>query len=97
VSYREREAARNHKLKADRNAQREAGADLMCECSDLRCNATLRLTSIERAGRRVRPTRFWVKPGHALISLERIVEENDRYAIVEGDPHAALYVVPSGR
>jgi hypothetical protein len=28
-----------------------------------------------------------------LITLERIVEENDRYAIVEGDKGVALYVV----
>jgi hypothetical protein len=97
VGYKERNAALNHKLKAGRNEQRKERADLMCECTDLRCNATLRLTPVERAGRRARPTRFWVKPGHVLITFERIIEENDRYAIVEGDPHAALRVVPSGR
>jgi hypothetical protein len=99
VGYREREAARNHRLKAGRNAQREEGANLTCECSDLRCNATIRLTSAERSNERSngrdRPNRFWVKPGHVMITVERIVEENDRYAIVEGDPHAALYDAPS--
>jgi hypothetical protein len=29
-------------------------------------------------------TRFWVKRGHAL-SFERIVEEGDDYAIIEGE------------
>jgi hypothetical protein len=97
VDYRAREVARNHRLKAGRNRERGKGADLLCECGDLRCNATIRLTSAERASGRDRPNRFWVKPGHAMITLERIVEENDRYAIVEGDPHTALYVVPSAQ
>jgi hypothetical protein len=93
MSYREREVALTHRRKAGRNQQREEGEDLNCECGDVRCNATLQLTPVERAARRARPTRFWVKPGHVLITLERIVEENDRYAIVEGDKGVALYVV----
>jgi hypothetical protein len=82
VSAREREVAANHKLKAGRNAEREDGADFMCECADLRCNATITLTPGEHAERRVRASRFWVKPGHALLTLEHVVEENDRYIVL---------------
>lgn len=94
LSSREREAALNHRLKAGRNEQRGEGADFVCECADLRCNATLELTPSEQVERRERPARFWVKPGHALIAVERVVAESDRYSIVVGD-RAPLYVVPS--
>ena len=86
MSARERSAAANHRLKATRNEQRENGAEFVCECADLRCNATIALTPSERAERRGRPTfRFWVKPGHALMTHDHVVEENDRYSIVVGD------------
>ena len=29
------------------------------------------------------PIRFWVKPGHGIPALERVLEENDRYEVVE--------------
>jgi hypothetical protein len=92
MGYKEREAARNHRLKADRNERRSDSEDLICECSDLRCNATIQLTPVERGSRHDRPNRFWVKPGHVMITLEHIVAENDRYAVVEG-PARAPYVV----
>ncbi len=92
VSYQARETARNHRLKAGRNDRKAAGADLICECGDLRCNATIKLTAIELSDRRDRPTRYWVKPGHVSITIDRIIEENERYAIVEGDGRAVLAV-----
>jgi hypothetical protein len=91
-AYRAREAAQHHRLKAARNDERPEGSDLICECSDVRCNATLEITRAERTLRSARRTRYWVKPGHVLITLERVIEENDRYAIVEGDA-TPLYVV----
>ena len=27
--------------------------------------------------------RFWVKPGHGIPALERVLEENERYEVVE--------------
>jgi hypothetical protein len=99
MAMREREAALSHQFKAGQNEQR-SGLALRCECADSRCSATLELTPVERARarRHVSPTgysmktRFWVKPGHAL-SFERIVEEGDDYAIVEGEA-TPLYVIP---
>ena len=92
LSFKARETARNHRLKAGRNDRREEGAELTCECGDLRCNARIALTATERNDRRSRPTRYWVKPGHVSITIERMIEENDRYAIVEGDGRAVLVV-----
>ena len=85
MGAREREASVNHRLKAGRNEQREKGADFVCECADLRCNATITLTRSEQAERRGRPSGFWVKPGHALTTLDHVVEENDQYSIVDGN------------
>ena len=96
MDRRERQAASNHQFKVAENEQR-SGLDLMCECADSRCSATLELTPVERARarRNERPTGYWVKPGHAL-SFERIVEEGDRYVIVEREA-TPLYVVQTKR
>jgi hypothetical protein len=85
-----RQAALNHRIKAARNDEKPEESDLTCECSDFRCCATLQLTDSERTFRSTRRAHFWVKPGHALIAVERVIEENDRYAIVEDDARASL-------
>ena len=95
MDRRERQAASTHNLKATQNEKR-SGLDLVCECADSRCSATLELTPVERARarRHERPTGYWVKPGHAL-SFERLVEEGDRYTIVERQA-TPLHVVQAG-
>ena len=81
MALRERDAAEHHRLKAVRNG--ESGQALVrCECADLRCNATLDLTRAERASLRARPGRFSVAPGHALVDIDRVIEENERYTVV---------------
>jgi hypothetical protein len=83
MSLKERQAALNHRLKASQNKGASAGATLRCECSDLRCNATLELTREEMSRRRSCPGRFWIKPGHELANLERVVEGCDRFLVVQ--------------
>ena len=82
MSVRERQAALNHRLKAAQNEEASPGSSLRCECADLRCNATFELTEEERSLRRSHPGWFWVKPGHELATLERVVEECKRFSIV---------------
>ena len=82
MDRRERQAASDHRAKAARN-ERWNGLALMCECADGRCNARLELTPAERERRHEWPARYWVKPGHVL-SFERVIEEDDEYAIIEG-------------
>jgi hypothetical protein len=81
MTVKERQAGLNHRLKAARNDEAGRGPRFGCECADLRCNALLELTEEER-GRRRNPGRFWVKPGHELVS-ERVVEAGTRYSVVQ--------------
>jgi hypothetical protein len=43
----------------------------------------IRLSPAEYADVRAHPTRFFVIPGHELEEIERVVEENGRFTIVE--------------
>src|SRR5438034_4947389 len=76
------EADQRHRVKAARNRQ-ATGNTFICECADLRCNATLDLTAAEYEGMHSSTIRFWVKPGHGIPALERVLEENERYQVVE--------------
>jgi hypothetical protein len=55
----------------------------ICECSDSACAAWLDLTFAEYAAVRVHPTRFVVEPGHQRTGIERVVEGNGRFLVVE--------------
>jgi hypothetical protein len=81
MTVKERQAGLNHRVKAARNDDPGQEPRFGCECADLRCNASLELTEEER-GRRRSPGRFWVKPGHELVS-ERVVETDARYSVVQ--------------
>jgi hypothetical protein len=76
------EADQRHRVKAARNRQSQ-GDTFICECADLRCNATLDLTAGEYESMHSSSIRFWVKPGHGIPALERVLEENERYQVVE--------------
>jgi hypothetical protein len=54
-----------------------------CECIDMDCTESLPLNRDEYEGVRRFPTHFMVMPGHELDEVERVVEQNERYAIVE--------------
>jgi hypothetical protein len=82
MTVKERQAALNHRLKAVRNDEAGEASSFGCECADLRCNARLQLTEEERRRSRSTPSRFWLKPGHAL-DHERIVEAHGRYCVVQ--------------
>jgi hypothetical protein len=41
------------------------------------------LTVAEYEAVRARPTRFLLKPGHWQSEVERVVEQNERFAVVE--------------
>jgi hypothetical protein len=57
--------------------------DFLCECANTECVATISLTyDAYEAVRRI-PTRFVVLPGHVYPEIERIVDENGGYVIVE--------------
>lgn len=82
-------AARNQALCREVNERIESLADtagdleLLCECADLECTATIRLSVAEYEGIRSSPVRFPIALGHVVPEVENVVEENERYAIVQ--------------
>ena len=66
---------------------RELGAEgltpFLCECGDARCTGTIRLTLDEYEAVRGHPAHFAIIRRHQIHEAERVVEENDRYDVVE--------------
>ena len=57
--------------------------DYLCECSDTACFANIELTNDEYERARSRPTVFMLVPGHQRLEIERVIEENERFLLVE--------------
>lgn len=57
--------------------------EILCECYRDDCADVIPLTKEEYEGVRRFPTRFLVKAGHVLPEIERAVETNERYVVVE--------------
>jgi hypothetical protein len=77
------DADERHRAKAARNRHGAEDGVFICECADLRCNATLDLTRAEYEGLRAPGSRFSVKPGHAIPGIELVIAQNLRYAVVQ--------------
>lgn len=56
---------------------------LICECCDPACAESVEITPEEYEAVRANPTRFVVLKGHQLSAVERVVDGNDRYLVVE--------------
>ena len=88
-------AARNQALCREVNERIESLATMagdvgfLCECADIDCTETLRLSLAEYERVRSSSVRFPVKPGHDYPEVESVVEENDRYAVVQKRGKAA--------
>jgi len=59
--------------------------DWICECADQSCSERLELTQAEYERVRSDPRRFAVAPdpAHLYADIERVVEQNERYWVVE--------------
>jgi hypothetical protein len=64
-------------------AQTSAEMEFICECADLDCTMTLKLSLVEYELIRRSPVRFPIAPGHEVAGVEKIVEENHHYVVVE--------------
>jgi hypothetical protein len=58
-------------------------ASFACECADLSCVERIDLMFPEYEALRAEANRFAVLPGHVFRDVERIVSENERFAVVE--------------
>jgi hypothetical protein len=63
--------------------QVDGRTEFLCECSREECKDPVSISLEEYEQVRQSPTSFIVLPGHEDESVERIVEANDRYVIVE--------------
>ena len=77
-----RDANERHRAKADRNRAATGATDLICECADWRCNATLGITAAEYENRERGAAGFWVRSGHGIPGLEQIVEQHADYEVI---------------
>lgn len=74
-------------------------SEYICECADDSCVRRVRLYSREYQEVRGKPTRFFIAPGHEIAEIERMIETNDRFAVVEKRPGlpATLAAQAAGR
>jgi hypothetical protein len=64
----------------------DGDAEFLCECGDPTCAQPILASIDEYEAVRAVATRFLVVPGHEIPDLEDVVEENERFAIVEKRP-----------
>lgn len=64
----------------------------ICECSDTSCAESLEITPEEYEAVRSNGTRFLLVPGHQLEGIERVVDGNGRFLVVEKVGRAAAVV-----
>lgn len=57
--------------------------DYLCECSEMVCTEIVELTNDEYERIRARPTVFVVAPGHERPEIEKVVEANEGFLVVE--------------
>jgi hypothetical protein len=61
----------------------EGLTDYLCECSDVGCRETMQLATIEYEAVRSMPNTFVIVPGHERLEVERVIDDNDRFMLVE--------------
>lgn len=69
---------------------REPTMEFLCECDDLQCQETLRVTRAEYESVRAEPTHFIVRPDHVDGQIEHVVRATDRFSVVEKEGVAAV-------
>lgn len=61
-------------------------AEFVCECANQSCTERIQMPLQSYEEIRSNPKRFFVRSGHEEPDYEKVVEERDRYLIVEKDP-----------
>jgi hypothetical protein len=67
-------------------------ADFVCECGDLSCTDQIRLSLADYERIREKPTWFALVPGHEIPDVERVVERQESWNVVEKLPGAPARV-----
>lgn len=66
---------------------------IICECASTECNEQIGLTKAEYENLRRIPTHFAVLQGHDIPDVERVVEQNERFVVVEKFGESALAAI----
>lgn len=61
-------------------------AEFVCECADTSCTDRIQMVLSEYERVRSNPKWFVIIPGHEVIDYERVISENEAYAVVEKLP-----------
>src|SRR2546421_12016801 len=97
----EKQVARNEAVARDLNegiesAHEEGGREgyvrMLCECGKPDCEHVLPMTLDEYEAVREDPRRFALAPGHLVVEIERVVEDEGRFLVVEKRPGAPATV-----
>lgn len=67
----------------------DGDVEFLCECGDATCTQPLMMSLPEYEALRANPSRFGIVPGHEILEVEAVVEENGRFAVVEKRPGRA--------
>lgn len=92
AASREQRLAKNEVLFREVNERIEQAAEdasfeglmvFVCECGNAECAETIEVTLAEYEAARSQPTLFLVVPGHEHGEITRVLEQNERFAVVE--------------
>ena len=72
----------NDEVQALENHYGTTSGTFVCECSDVRCAATVELPLVEYERLRTDPHRYVVLPGHETGAVEDVVEHHGSYLVV---------------
>ena len=65
----------------------------LCECADIGCAEAIGVPIADYDRIRLVPTRFIVRPGHVVLEVERVIEHEAGYVVVEKFGAAASIAV----
>jgi hypothetical protein len=83
----------------ERGTNAAGAAVFVCECGNLGCNATVKLTIVAYEQVRSGFDRFLVVPGHELPDIETIVERHEDHLVVakQDGPAVAMAALTDAR
>lgn len=82
----------NERIEGTQSGQGVGGySDFLCECGDTDCVEQIPLTPAEYQDIRSEPTQFFVRPGHEVPDIERVVQAGDRFLVVRKQEEAAVF------